>query len=118
MLGIAFICLLIFFTCIPVGKLFADISKNKAELADPEVYEIERRIYWLENVHLAYNKIKKIFDDSPDKFKCLELSIQTEPYNHNRFYWNNNQLLTKGYFCLMIWEVFEKALRHYIENQG
>lgn len=86
MLGIAFICLLVFFAGAVIGKLFADISKNKAELADPEVYEIERRIYWLENVHLAYNKIKKIFDDSPDKFKCLKLSIQTEPYNHNRFY--------------------------------
>lgn len=86
MLGFIFICLFVFIAGAVAGKLLFAISKNKAEIADPEIHEIERRIYWLENVHLAYNKIKKIFDDSPDKFKCLKLSIQTEPYNHNRFY--------------------------------
>lgn len=44
-------------------------------------------------------------------------------YNHceyhlRKFYWKENQLWTRGYFCSTIGEVSEKTLCHYIENQG
>lgn len=34
------------------------------------------------------------------------------------FYWKENVLWTRGYFCSTIGEVSEKTLRRYIENQG
>ena len=35
-----------------------------------------------------------------------------------KFYWNRNELWTRGYFCSTIGEVSQKTLEHYIENQG
>lgn len=35
-----------------------------------------------------------------------------------QFYWNKNQLWTRGYFYSTIGEISEKTLCHYIENQG
>lgn len=35
-----------------------------------------------------------------------------------KFYWNKNELWTRGYFCSTIGEVSQKTIEHYIENQG
>ena len=35
-----------------------------------------------------------------------------------QFYYNENLLWTRGYFCSTIGEVSQKTLEHYIENQG
>ena len=77
---------LAFFIGIVIGKYYANVAKDDVELADPTVHVIERRLYWLSNVHQAYNKLKQIFDDNPDKFECLKICYQTECYSHNKFY--------------------------------
>jgi len=63
-----------------------EIKRERLEVADPFVHVLERKIYWLSNINLAYNKIKKIFDDNPDKFECLKLKCEEKCYNHNKFY--------------------------------
>ena len=77
---------LIFIAGFVVGRWYANKIKIDKELADPTVHVLERRIYWLANIEIAYNKIKQIFDDNPDKFECLCLEYQYECYNPNRFY--------------------------------
>ena len=77
---------LTFFIGYVIGIWHTNRYKNAKELADPTVHVIERRIYWVSNVHHAYNALKQIFDDNPDKFECLKLTYQDECYNHNKFY--------------------------------
>lgn len=80
------IAVLTFIVGFAAGRWQANKTKNDEELADPTVHVLERKIYWLSNINLAYNKIKQIFDDNPDKFECLCLKCQNECYNHNKFY--------------------------------
>ena len=80
------IAVLTFIVGFAAGRWQANKAKNDEELADPTVHVLERKIYWLSNINLAYNKIKQIFDDNPDKFECLRLECQNECYNHNKFY--------------------------------
>lgn len=61
-------------------------NKEAVGKADPEIHVLDRRIYWLENIHSTYNQLKELFDFNPDKIECLELSFEDEPYNHNRLF--------------------------------
>lgn len=67
------IVILTFIVGFAAGKWQANKAKNDEELADPTVYVIERKLYWLENINRAYNKIQEIFDENKDKFECLKL---------------------------------------------
>ena len=42
------------------GRWQANKAKDDEELADPTVHVLERKIYWLSNINLAYNKIKQM----------------------------------------------------------
>ena len=46
-----------------IVHFIVETNKEKLEEADPFVHVLERKIYWLSNINLAFNKIKKIFDD-------------------------------------------------------
>lgn len=69
-----------------MGAMRTKHREDKAELADPTVHVIERRLYWLENINRAYNKIQEIFDENKDKFECLKLDYEKFAYNANKFY--------------------------------
>ena len=69
-----------------IVHFIVETNKEKLEEADPFVHVLERKIYWLSNINLAFNKIKKIFDDNPDKFECLKLKCEEKCYNYNKFY--------------------------------
>lgn len=56
------------------------------EQKDPEVHVLSRTIYWVSNIHSAYNQAMQLFDENPDKIQCISLKINDEPYCHNRFY--------------------------------
>lgn len=71
---------------IAVGKWYADVERTDAELSDPTVHVIERKLFGIDNINLAYNKIKQIFDENKDKFECLNLEYEEEPDNYNMFY--------------------------------
>jgi len=80
------IAVLTFIVGFTAGKWQANKAKNDEELADPTVYVIERKLYWLENINRAYNKIQEIFDENKDKFECLKLEHEEKPYHSNKFY--------------------------------
>ena len=69
-----------------LGVNYINKAKDKEELNDPTVHVLERRLYWLSNINSAYNQIQQIFDNNPDKFKCLKLVYENKCYNYNRFY--------------------------------
>ena len=69
-----------------MGAMHKKHREDEEELADPTVYVIERKLYWLENINIAYNKIQEIFDENKDKFECLKLEHEEKPYHSNRFY--------------------------------
>lgn len=77
---------LTFFIGYVIGKWHTNRAKDAEELADPTVYVIERKLYWLENINRAYNKIQEIFDENKDKFECLKLEHEEKPYHSNKFY--------------------------------
>ena len=69
-----------------IGYVVSRIYNKIAELSDPTVYVIERKLYWLENIDRAYNKIQEIFEENKDKFECLKLEYEEKPYHSNKFY--------------------------------
>lgn len=100
-----------------LGLKAANKAKDKEQLTDPEVYEIERRLYWLENIDLAYNKIQEIFDENKDKFECLKLEYENQPYHANRFYCRYRSFGNK-YVIRMCIEKLDMPVFKIEENKG
>lgn len=61
------------------------------------------------SIESVVNRLKSVSTNQLYK-KC-------QPYL-KKFYWNKNELWTRGYFCSTIGEVSQKTIEHYIENQG